>query len=334
MLSIAANIAKLKKLPPTKQRCVAAIVGAHVADAASMPLHWIYKQDILDEHLKTIDTPEFSPESKCPFYTLPLGQTSNYNDIMRCMLGYLNSTTDPWDKDGLCAAFSKAFGPGTEHMKMTRQRSEMPVKGPWLQQSMIKLMEDIAAGVSEFKNEDENENDGFIASMPLILMNDVTSQSLWSEMKKVSVLLTVHSPTIQCYHAEALLLQECLNGSADPFKGMKEKLKDLYPELVQRLEDVDNSQDSDAIATVAKNGKACALPGALLGVYLAMKKTSSFVDAVRLNMTTGGDCCNRANVIGACYGALYGIESIPMEWMEKVSGIENTFEMAINIASR
>ena len=65
-----------------------------------------------------------------------------------------------------------------------------------------------------------------------------------------------------------------------------------------------------------------------------MKKTSSFVDAVRLNITTGGDCCSRANVIGACYGALYGIESIPMEWMEKTSGIENTIEMAINLASR
>ena len=42
------------------------------------------------------------------------------------------------------------------------------------------------------------------------------------------------------------------------------------------------------------------------------------VTAARLNIFAGGDCCSRANFIGAVFGARDGIEAIPVEWKEKM----------------
>ena len=128
--TITSCIESLKKLPIRQQRCVAAIVGAHVADAASRPLHWVYNVDALGEALKTVDVPEFFPENKCPFYELELGDTSSYNDELRCTLGYLHSNPgDKFNVDGLAEAFKEKYGPGTPIYEFNKDRSSQPIKG-------------------------------------------------------------------------------------------------------------------------------------------------------------------------------------------------------------
>ena len=85
------------------------------------------------------------------------------------------------------------------------------------------------------------------------------------------------------------------------------------------------------IQTVAQFGKACYLPGSFQGALLAMEQTTSFADAVRLNMRAGGCSCSRSNLIGACYGAKYGIEGIPTDWLKKVKDIEKVMVLAIKL---
>ena len=65
-----------------------------VADSASLPLEWIYKDATMkvyvdqsgrtaqDEFQEIVGdkNPEFWPESKCPFYSLPTGSLSCYGD--------------------------------------------------------------------------------------------------------------------------------------------------------------------------------------------------------------------------------------------------------------
>ena len=79
MDEVAHMISRIKKLSLTQQRCVAALLGATVADAATRPLHWIYNQTQLDGIVGG-DNPEFWHENKSPFYSLPLGRCSGYND--------------------------------------------------------------------------------------------------------------------------------------------------------------------------------------------------------------------------------------------------------------
>ena len=46
-----------------------------------------------------------------------------------------------------------------------------------------------------------------------------------------------------------------------------------------------------------------------------------------------GDCCSRATVIGACLGAKFGIEGIPIEWIDRVDGIEDLIAKSIKVFS-
>ena len=62
---------------PTWQRRVNAIVAAFVADAAAMPLHWIYDTDVLAGILREANAtaaPEFLSPSHAPFYDYPVAR--------------------------------------------------------------------------------------------------------------------------------------------------------------------------------------------------------------------------------------------------------------------
>lgn len=55
-----------------RARARAAVLGAFVADAASMPLHWIYDSNHLNSLVGNQDPAFFSPPS-CPFYQVSAG---------------------------------------------------------------------------------------------------------------------------------------------------------------------------------------------------------------------------------------------------------------------
>jgi len=62
-------------------RKVGAILGALVADAASMPLHWIYDTDKIKALLAgRQDRPEFFDPPSCPYYSYELGRNSPYGE--------------------------------------------------------------------------------------------------------------------------------------------------------------------------------------------------------------------------------------------------------------
>jgi len=63
----------LSSLSTLQQKAVASILGATVADAAARPLHWVYDMEEMADLMKEKRFPEFWPESRSPFYTIPLG---------------------------------------------------------------------------------------------------------------------------------------------------------------------------------------------------------------------------------------------------------------------
>ena len=80
-LSVSHLIAGIKAMPEETKMKMASVIGAVVADAASLPLQWIYS----DEKMKEVvgdKSPEFWPESHCPFYSLPTGSVCCYTDEM------------------------------------------------------------------------------------------------------------------------------------------------------------------------------------------------------------------------------------------------------------
>ncbi|KAH8083974.1 ADP-ribosylglycohydrolase [Aureococcus anophagefferens] len=84
-LDVAAAREDAARSDATRARRVDAIVAAFVADAAAMPLHWIYDTDDLAailarEHRAA--TPEFLPESHAPYYAYPPGEQTPFGEQM------------------------------------------------------------------------------------------------------------------------------------------------------------------------------------------------------------------------------------------------------------
>ena len=76
-----------------RQRVQAAALGALVGDAAAMPLHWMYDDNLLRAALgDRVDTPLFFDTPSCPFYSTAdfpghytTGQASPYGEQARVL---------------------------------------------------------------------------------------------------------------------------------------------------------------------------------------------------------------------------------------------------------
>lgn len=218
------------------------------------------------------------------------------------------------------------------------------VTGPWLQGTIIKFLDqyklynedkiDIIHGESESK-----DNDGLCFSLPLMAVNpDIKKVS--NNLNVIFSTFTRDQNTFKTFQLFYIMLSAFVRGDENPLEDIFKKAGNFYPELHNKLGDIkDTKENKDPHSTIIKPfGIACSNPGAFLCAYRAMIVTDSYIDAVRLNMKGGGDCCSRANVVGACYGAKYGLDfngnnpkGIPLEWIHKTKNIEEILEMTLNI---
>ena len=82
-----------------EERAVASVVGSFVADAATMPLHWIYDNKALHDLVKArpdLHEPAFFPVPSCPFYPPPqynyrTGESTPYGHAALIVLESISS---------------------------------------------------------------------------------------------------------------------------------------------------------------------------------------------------------------------------------------------------
>ena len=178
---LSALVRRVHALPGPRARAVAAMVGACVADAAARPFHWLYDTDKLAATVAANSErrlrPEFWPESCSPFYSLPTGRNSCYNDLALVSLRALlssHTSTDGAHFDaarhreqmlsmfGECTEYAAAFARRqTAYDPVRRLEERQPVDGPWQQGA-------VASFLARTNNAASRESDGFVTALPLI----------------------------------------------------------------------------------------------------------------------------------------------------------------------
>jgi len=138
--------------------------------------------------------------------------------------------------------------------------------------------------------------------------------------KEVSSLVTVHSLAVSHTRLQNLIVANHISGVEDPVTAARNTLAAEYPEMSVGVETVLAAARAGLTVAevVASSGKECSLPGSCLGGLASVLLAPDLVTAVRLNILAGGDCCSRANFIGAVFGTRDSIEAMQVEWMEKV----------------
>ena len=79
------------------------------ADAATMPLHWIYDQSVIAEKLAGGASPAFFDPPSCPFYKHPAGVFSPYGDESLPLMRSMASNEGNFDKNNVAESFHRFF---------------------------------------------------------------------------------------------------------------------------------------------------------------------------------------------------------------------------------
>ena len=133
MSQLPSLITKVSNLNVETSRKVSAFLGAVVGDAASLHLEWIYDQaKVLDIVGGKDKDPAFWPDSHVPFFTLPNGKVSCYNDEAIQALSVMAKNDGKYDTGKLIDHFLIHFGdPESPYQiaKAKRVDKKYPIEG-------------------------------------------------------------------------------------------------------------------------------------------------------------------------------------------------------------
>ena len=173
--------AKYELLNDIQKRAVSSVVGAGVADAATRPVHWLYDRTKLEATIGD-QNPAFWSSNLSPFYNLPTGRRSCYNDQGFIQLSTLpaRSTKEIFNVNAYLGGFQILFGLGSEYAVSSDAKTELysklpphtlassPIEGPWQQHAVSFLLKELLSGDQIKGDPDAKQTDGFAGALPLI----------------------------------------------------------------------------------------------------------------------------------------------------------------------
>lgn len=345
---------KYSRLPLKQQRACAAILGSAVADAASRSFHWVYDRKLLETTIAHND-PAFWPESVSPFYSLPTGRRSCYNDLGQCMLNALDrDNANAYDNDLFKSELMSMFHPSSEYGIAFSLRKEAydpakrleerkPIPGPWQQGAVTFFLEKVLSGNPDTGNPDSKETDGLTSTIPLISALASKDDSSFDNSMKIvadAAKLLAPNPFALKHVIGAMCVLEatiCEGKDVLSIQSVIAKILSVIREdsdLINELQQVSDSISAGEshIDAVEKFGKACSNPGSFMGSILEISTSNNFCDSIRSVIKGGGCNCSRANFVGSVLGAAFGIntkDGIPMDWILKTDKGVDTFARAL-----
>ena len=349
-MALTSLLEAVKKLDAVSQRKIAVIVGAAVGDAAARPLHWVYDNTALQSYIKdTWDSPEFFPKSMSPFYSLPTGETSNYWDLAESSLDALtNLKNSPYNYKPVCDALVKNFGPGNPNYDMAARQDYMekrrrgaidgPVIGKWLSGSLIEFFDNYKSGMGSkpFGGPKIKETDGFCANLPFICKYHDSEDFDEITLEVIKTLSTWPTAVTHGVVASKIVAHLIESGSDYNILDIKSEIAADHPEVHRSISDVEEVIQHKMDHTRAVNyvfGSPCYNPGSFQGALHTVLTSTSYSEGIRKTIRAGGCNCSRSVFAGAMSGALYGIEGIPLDWMQKTTGIERILTKALKVYS-
>jgi len=337
-----------KSLPDRDQRKVAAVLGACVGDAAGRPLHWVYDMSALNRYLKDdghgVDrtaTPEFYPENRSPFYSLPTGENSCYWDISGAVLTAMaKERVYDYHKTVCQALDDRFFGAETDYSLEKRQNymqlramgltPDQPIQGRWFNGSLIKFKENFDAKKQRpYGDPHIKETDGFCAALPVALACADASEA---QTKAEEVIKTLSSwPTAVSHGLVAVnIVMKMVAGDANAVESAKKEAITSHPDVAKSISVVHKNLDVDHVTAVGFGfGRPCYNPGSFQGAIHAVLTSEDYPSAIQKTIRAGGCCCSRAFFAGAMAGIKYGLDGIPHGWMDKTTNAEKVLEEAI-----
>jgi hypothetical protein len=293
----------------TAPNAAACLMGALVADAAALGLHWLYDPARIASVAAAHAGPAFVPLNPDHFDGVPAyyahtarqnGDLSQYGEVLLTAIHSLNDQNG-FNLPAYQSAYAAHFGPGGAYVG-------------YIDRVTRGTLQNIAAGQIDPSGIDDDQLPA-IAALPALVVLGAPTQTLTAAIRITNVNNTATSHGLACADLLARVLggepvHDALHATAADTTG------DLQTALTAALQNTQNSTDYAEVT-----GRACHLPMGLPLAFHILSHTTTYTDAVNANILAGGDSCGRAIIIGAMMAAAHGMgeNGIPADWLTKTN---------------
>jgi ADP-ribosylglycohydrolase len=324
-------------------RKTAALLGAFVADAASMPLHWIYDQAALRALVGDNPDPLFFSPPSCPYYNsrspteegneakgfpghYELGSLSPTGEQALALLQFLRGREnaaaaidgDEWAV--ALHAWSKAYTGRRDHaLQLFVANMEAGKKYPETgaddnqAQSFGKVPSVLYTHVAGDGGDDDEAL--YLANVDVCVRahqnNDLNAAAalFWARLLRR---VAVGGDTVQAAYeaAKAAATHEPLLAAL--LRVEANIGNETFPMLMAYGKEL-HEQSGGKVPPIA--GLSCNNPGATMAALHVVLRAESFAQGLATNVLLGGDSCARSTIIGAVLGAAFGV---PQEHLAKL----------------
>ena len=278
-------------------RAANALMGAYVADAATLGVHWLYDPDriaALGDALWREPDPADFEGSKGVFvhHGKRRGDISQYGAQMRVMVRTL--MRGPFDAATYREDFAAAFGSG----------------GWWhgyIDKATKGTLANITAGTEPTGAHDDQIP--ALSGLPALVAMGTDADTCADAVAQISN----HETTAAYAPAATEALRAALSEATIPdalAAGLDAAGPAARDSLAAAL-----ASTTDPVVYAGEVGRACPLPQTLPVAFRIAASATGYVDAVEINARVGGDNCGRAIFLGALFGA---IDPPPALWAARL----------------
>ncbi len=310
------------------ERRAGVVLGALVADAATMGLHWLYEPERLaaiadagdpvfrDADRRNFDGAKgyFAHEGK------RAGEPSQYGAVLALAMDSLVASQGKPDIAGYQQRYLAYFGPGGDW----RGYIDRPTRG-----TLANLEAGDGDKIPEITGIDDDQMPA-LSPVPAVVAADPDHAGLETRVTGMVRITNDNALASEAALITARLIRAMLHG--DDVSTALDAEADGAGDVLQPLlkEALDNAEQS-TIDIAGHFGRACHVHQGMPVVFHILKTTGSFEDGVRKNLLAGGDSCGRAMALGSILGARFGFggeRGIPLPWLTRLRDGARLFDQA------
>ena len=284
----------------------AAVVGAFVADALSLGVHWVYNTGVIDKKFGQVE--QYYDPLTSYHKGKKAGDFSHYGDQMLVLL--------------------ESVGSGGEfdaHRFAETWRTFFADYGGYVDQATKDTLENMDTGKSLTESgSDSDDLAGASRMAPLVSVYGDDLDKLVQSARAQTALTHNDDRVIQSAEFFARTVFAVLEEQS-PVAAMQATLKAHFSEssiaslVTMGLE----SRDRDTRETIAEFGQMCSVEAGLPGaVHLIARYADDFKAAMVENVMAGGDSSARGMMAGMVLGAAHGMAAIPENWKSEMTSGE------------
>lgn len=309
------------------------LLGALVADAACLGLHWIYNVDrIAEVTARQNGQCAFTPVEARNFEGIKTfahkdrhnGMLTQIGEVLRLAIQSMNEQGGTFDVPSYQNSFAAFFGAGGRFTGFI----DGPTRG---------ALANIAADVSP-SGIDDNQTPA-LARLPAILVayhgQDTLPTMIKSAMEVTNINLeaTAFSDVFADVLGRVMVdepLETALHAAAQSADDT------IKADLMNAL----NTTEPDSVVFAGINGlmgRACYLPAAGPVMFHILARSKTYQEAIERNILAAGDSAGRAIMIGAIMARTHGVatpKGVPLSWVLELENSAEIWRECTQLAGR